>query len=158
VLRNIKLILEKSVLKSFKLLQQYHDEWRSIGPVPMDKKDDLWDRFKTATDKINERRKEHYKAIQEQQQLNYEKKLVFCEKAEELVAELGSAMICGALGLEAKPREDRGGRGGGGGLSLQRESFLHHGPGSCGGRRDEHVVNPPHPWPVGCPVSSVFFI
>lgn len=25
---------------------------------------------------------------------------------EELVAELGSAMICGALGLEAKPRED----------------------------------------------------
>lgn len=83
-----ELILEKSVLKSFKLLQQYHDEWRSIGPVPLDKKDDLWDRFKTATDKINERRKEHYKAIQEQQQLNYEKKLVFCEKAEQLVAEL----------------------------------------------------------------------
>jgi len=54
----------------------------------MDKKDDLWERFKTATDKINERRKEHYKAIQEQQQLNYEKKLVYCEKAEELVAEL----------------------------------------------------------------------
>ncbi len=25
---------------------------------------------------------------------------------EELVAELGSAMICGSLGLEAKPRED----------------------------------------------------
>jgi len=83
-----ELILEKSVLKSFKLLQKYHDEWRSIGPVPMDKKDDLWERFKTATDKINERRKEHYKAIQEQQQLNYEKKLVYCEKAEELVAEL----------------------------------------------------------------------
>jgi len=54
----------------------------------MDKKDDLWERFKTATDKINERRKEHYKAIQEQQQLNYEKKLVFCEKAGELVIEL----------------------------------------------------------------------
>ena len=83
-----ELIIEKSVIKSFKLLQKYHDEWRSIGPVPMDKKDDLWERFKTATDKINERRKEHYKAIQEQQQLNYEKKLVFCEKAEELVAQL----------------------------------------------------------------------
>ena len=54
----------------------------------MDKKDDLWERFKTATDKINGRRKEHYKAIQDQQELNYEKKLVFCEKAEELVAEL----------------------------------------------------------------------
>ncbi|RLD89770.1 MAG: hypothetical protein DRJ09_06050 [Bacteroidetes bacterium] len=83
-----ELILENSVLKSFKLLQKYHDEWRSIGSVPMDKKDDLWERFKTATDKINGRRKEHYKAIQDQQELNYEKKLVFCEKAEELVAEL----------------------------------------------------------------------
>ncbi len=83
-----ELILEKSVIKSFKLLQQYHDEWRNIGPVPMDKKDALWERFKAATDKINERRKEHYKEIQEQQELNYQKKLVFCEKAEELVAEL----------------------------------------------------------------------
>lgn len=83
-----ELILEKSVLRSFKMLQKYHDEWRSIGPVPIDKKDDLWERFKTATDKINERRKEHYKAIQKQQQLNYEKKLIFCEKAEQLIAEL----------------------------------------------------------------------
>jgi hypothetical protein len=83
-----ELILEKSVIKSFKLLQQYHDEWRNIGPVPMDKKDDLWERFKAATDKINERRKEHYKAIQEQQELNYQKKLVFCEKAEELIAQM----------------------------------------------------------------------
>jgi len=83
-----ELILEKSVIKSFKLLQQYHDEWRNIGPVPLDKKDDLWERFKAATDKINERRKEHYKAIQEQQELNYQKKLVFCEKAEELVSQL----------------------------------------------------------------------
>ncbi len=87
-----ELILEKSVIKSFKLLQQYHDEWRNIGPVPMDKKDDLWERFKAATDKINERRKEHYKAIQEQQELNYQKKLVFCEKAEELVAELPNSI------------------------------------------------------------------
>ena len=83
-----ELILEKSVIKSFKLLQKYHEDWRNIGLVPLDKKDDLWERFKTATDKINDRRKEHYKVIQEQQETNYQKKLVFCEKAEELVAEL----------------------------------------------------------------------
>lgn len=83
-----ELILEKSVIKSFKLLQKYHEEWRNIGLVPIDKKDDLWERFKTATDKINERRKEHYKVIQKQQEENYQKKLAFCEKAEELVAEL----------------------------------------------------------------------
>ena len=83
-----ELLLEKSILKSFKLLQKYHDEWRNLGPVPMDKKDDLWERFKAATDKINERRKEHYKKIQDQQELNYQAKLGLCEKAEELVKEL----------------------------------------------------------------------
>ncbi len=83
-----ELLLEKSIIKSFKLLQKYHEEWRNIGPVPSDKKDDLWERFKAATDKINERRKQHYKELQEQQELNYQAKLGLCEKAEELVKEL----------------------------------------------------------------------
>jgi hypothetical protein len=87
-----ELLLEKSILKSFKLLQQYHEEWRNIGPVPSDKKDDLWERFKAATDKINEKRKQYYKEIQDQQELNYQAKLGLCEKAEELVKELPSTI------------------------------------------------------------------
>jgi hypothetical protein len=83
-----ELLIEKSIIKSFKLLQKYHEEWRNIGPVPADKKDDLWERFKAATDKINELRKQHYKQIQDQQELNYQAKLGLCEKAEELVKEL----------------------------------------------------------------------
>ncbi len=83
-----ELLLEKSILKSFKLLQKYHEEWRNIGPVPSDKKDDLWERFKAATDKINENRKQYYKQIQDRQELNYQAKLGLCEKAEELVKEL----------------------------------------------------------------------
>jgi hypothetical protein len=77
-----ELLLEKSIIKSFKLLQQYHEEWRNIGPVPLDKKDDLWERFKAATDKLTERRKQHYKQLQDQQELNYQAKLGLCEKAE----------------------------------------------------------------------------
>ncbi len=79
------LLIEESIIKSFKLLQKYHDEWREIGPVPIDKKDEIWERFKTATDKINDIRKEHYKHIQEDQQNNYEAKLALCEKAEEVI-------------------------------------------------------------------------
>ena len=40
------LLVEKSMTKSFKLLQKYHDEWREVGPVPMDKKDEVWERFR----------------------------------------------------------------------------------------------------------------
>jgi len=81
-----ELLMEKSIIKSFKLLQKYHDEWREIGPAPMDKKEELWDRFKAATDKINQRRKEHYKNVQEDQQKNYETKLELISQVEDVLA------------------------------------------------------------------------
>lgn len=79
-----ELLLEKSITKSFKLLQKYHDEWKETGPVPQDKKDEIWDRFKMATDKINVLRREHYAQIQNEQMANYEAKVALCEKAEEI--------------------------------------------------------------------------
>ena len=62
-----------------------HDKWKEIGPVPADKNEDLWERFKSTTDKINQRRREHYKQLQEQHDKNYEAKVGLCEKAEELL-------------------------------------------------------------------------
>jgi len=82
-----ELIIEKSIIKSFKLLQFYHDKWREIGPVPTDVKDIVWNRFKGITDKINIRRKEHYKELQEEQETNYETKKALCDKVKEVVAE-----------------------------------------------------------------------
>lgn len=80
-----ELLLEKSVTKAFKLLQKYHDEWKEIGPVPQDKKDEIWERFKNTTDKINQIRRDHYSKIQDDQQANYDAKLAICEKMEELL-------------------------------------------------------------------------
>lgn len=82
-----ELLLEKSLTKSFRLLQKYHDNWKEIGPVPQDKKDEIWERFKSATDKINQVRRDHYAKIQSEQTANYEAKLALCEKAEEYVNE-----------------------------------------------------------------------
>ena len=82
-----ELLLEKSVTKAFKLLQKYHDEWKEIGPVPQDKKDEIWDRFKNTTDKINQIRRDHYSKIQDEQQANYDAKVAICEKMEELLNE-----------------------------------------------------------------------
>jgi len=80
-----ELLLETSILKSFKQLQQLHQEWKEIGPVIQDKKDEIWERFKTTTDKINERRREHYNSLRDEQKQNLEAKTALCEKAEELL-------------------------------------------------------------------------
>ncbi|MEI6747927.1 MAG: DUF349 domain-containing protein [Bacteroidales bacterium] len=81
-----ELLLETSLLKAFKQLQQYHEDWKETGPVPQEKRDEIWDRFRNATDKINERRREHYTHLQDEQEENYKAKTVLCEKAEQLIA------------------------------------------------------------------------
>ncbi len=87
-----ELFLETSVTKSFKQLQQYHEDWKEIGPVPQDKKDEIWERFKTASDKINERRREFYGEIQADQDRNHLAKLALCERAEQLLANLPESL------------------------------------------------------------------
>ncbi len=87
------LLEEKSALNSFKKLQQYHDDWREIGPVPREQKDEVWERFKAATDKINQLRREHYKDIHEEQEKNFEAKELLCAEAEKLISEEHPASV-----------------------------------------------------------------
>ncbi len=82
-----ELLDEKSITKAFKALQKLHEDWKEIGPVPQEKKDEIWERFKAATDKINQIRREHYSKIEEEQGANLEAKKTLCEKVEELIAE-----------------------------------------------------------------------
>jgi len=82
-----ELLLETSIIKSFRQLQKYHEMWREIGPVLQDKKDEIWERFRNATEKINERRRDYYDKLREDQEKNIEAKVALCEKAEQ-IAEL----------------------------------------------------------------------
>lgn len=81
-----ELLLEKSVMKSFKELQKLHDAWKEIGPAPEDKSNEVWERFKTATDKIHERRRTFYEDQQKERENNLIAKNAICEKAENLIA------------------------------------------------------------------------
>jgi len=81
-----ELVIEPSITKSFKRLQELHEEWKEIGPVAQDKREEVWDRFKSATEKINDRRHDFYKKIQGDFDANYAAKSLLCEKAEQLVA------------------------------------------------------------------------
>jgi len=81
-----ELLLQDSIGKSFKELQRLHEEWREIGPVLDDKKEEIWERFKNATNQLNQRRRDYYDSLLGEQQNNYNAKVVICEQAEELVA------------------------------------------------------------------------
>lgn len=80
-----ELLNEKSLTKAFQELQKLHEQWKEVGPVPQEKKDEIWDRFKAATDKINQIRREHFSKILEEQNANFQTKTALCEKAEEIV-------------------------------------------------------------------------
>jgi len=81
-----ELLLEPSIIISFQRLQKLHEAWKETGPVPTDKKDEIWDRFKAATEKLNRRRQDHYDSLRNDQQKNLEAKQLLCEKAELLSA------------------------------------------------------------------------
>jgi len=78
------LLLEKSIIRSFNLLQKYHQEWKESGPIEEDKKEELWNRFKMASDRINQNRKEYYEQLDKQQEENYKAKLLLCDEMDKL--------------------------------------------------------------------------
>ncbi|MDR2907904.1 MAG: DUF349 domain-containing protein, partial [Bacteroidales bacterium] len=80
-----ELLLEPSINKSFKLLQEYHDQWKEIGPVPIDKKEEIWERFKLASDTLNHKRHELYEAQQAQAEQNYLAKQALLQRTQELL-------------------------------------------------------------------------
>lgn len=79
------LVEEPSILKAFNTLQKYHERWREIGPVPREQKDDIWERFKAATDKINKKHQAFFENRKVEQKKNLEAKTALCEKAEEII-------------------------------------------------------------------------
>ncbi|MBN1598021.1 MAG: DUF349 domain-containing protein [Bacteroidales bacterium] len=85
-----ELLLEPSVVEAFRQLQKLHDRWREIGPVPIEKRNEIWERFKETTTKINRKHQEYFVNLKQEQRKNYEEKIALCEKSEEIAAlELG---------------------------------------------------------------------
>lgn len=79
------LLLEPSINDSFRQLQECHQLWKEIGRVSADKSDEIWERFKKASDAVNKRCQEHYEKIREEQNNNLLAKNALCEKLEELL-------------------------------------------------------------------------
>jgi hypothetical protein len=77
-----ELLLEPNPVNAFRLLQDYHNQWREIGPVPSESKNEVWERFKKATSQINKRHHEYFENQKEEQRKNLEAKIALCEEVE----------------------------------------------------------------------------
>ncbi|MBO5728779.1 MAG: DUF349 domain-containing protein [Paludibacteraceae bacterium] len=63
-----KLNDEEDVVKSFRLLQVLHDQWREIGPVARELREEIWNRFKEASSAVNRRHQAFFEAIKNREQ------------------------------------------------------------------------------------------
>ncbi|MBO5671762.1 MAG: DUF349 domain-containing protein [Alistipes sp.] len=80
------LVLDQQVIESFHKLQKLHDEWRETGPVALEHKEALWERFKEASSRINKRHQEHFESLKQEQTKNLALKSELCEKIEALAS------------------------------------------------------------------------
>ena len=78
------LINEPNPISAFRILQEFHNQWREIGPTPQESKDALWERFKEATAQVNKRHHEFFENQKEKQKNNFDLKLALCIEIEEI--------------------------------------------------------------------------
>ena len=77
-----KLGNEPDVISAFHQLQKLHQQWREIGPVAKELRENLWARFKAASTVINKRHQEHFEKLKAKEQENLDAKTVICEQIE----------------------------------------------------------------------------
>ena len=82
-----KLAEENDVISAFHQLQKLHQEYREIGPVSKDLREEIWNRFKAASTVINKRHQQHFEGIRAREEENLAKKTALCEKVEAIIAE-----------------------------------------------------------------------
>jgi hypothetical protein len=85
--RTEELDKEPNIVQAFKTLQKFHTRWREIGPVPRENRDEIWERFKSATSLINRKHQEYHSRLKDSLQENLEKKEALCVKVESIAKE-----------------------------------------------------------------------
>ena len=79
-----KLEEEPDVVSAFYQLQNLHHEFREIGPVAPEMREEIWGRFKKASTVINKKHQQHFEELKAKEQGNYEAKQAICEKIESI--------------------------------------------------------------------------
>ena len=96
-----KLADEEDVISAFHQLQELHQQYREIGPVAKELREEVWARFKAASTVINKRHQQHFEDLRAKEEENLARKTALCEKVEEL----GKAENKGAADWEKHSKE-----------------------------------------------------
>ena len=78
---------EEDVISAFHQLQKLHQEYREIGPVAKEQREEIWNRFKAASTIINKRHQQHFEGVRAKEEENLARKTELCEKVEAIAAE-----------------------------------------------------------------------
>ena len=79
-----KLEEEPDVVSAFHQLQKLHQQWREIGPVAKEFREEIWGRFKAASAVINKRHQQHFEQLKGKEQDNLDAKTAICEEIESI--------------------------------------------------------------------------
>lgn len=79
-----KLVEVSDPVSAFHQLQKLHQEFREIGPVAKELREEIWHRFKEASTVINKRHQEHFEGLKLREEENLKKKTELCQKVEAL--------------------------------------------------------------------------
>lgn len=96
-----KLADEEDVISAFHQLLELHQQYREIGPVAKELREEVWARFKAASTVINKRHQQHFEDLRAKEEENLARKTALCEKVEEL----GKAENKGAADWEKRSKE-----------------------------------------------------
>ncbi|MDW3210880.1 MAG: DUF349 domain-containing protein [Reichenbachiella sp.] len=66
--------------EAIKRLNELHEEYKHIGPIPKEVQEETWQRFKAASDLVYAKRKDYVSHLKEELGENYEKKVKIAEK------------------------------------------------------------------------------
>lgn len=82
-----KLAEETDVVVAINKLQTLHQEWKEIGPVAKELREEIWNRFKEASTVIRKRHQEFFEARKAKEEENLQKKTELCEQVEAISTE-----------------------------------------------------------------------
>jgi len=81
----MELVQEPSLNKAQTTLNKYHEDWKNIGPAPKESSEDIWQRFKAASDLVYEKINAYRAEMDGKREENLVAKTALCEKAESFI-------------------------------------------------------------------------
>ena len=74
-----KLMEESDSVSAFHQLQNFHQQWREIGPVSRELREEIWTRFKNASTSINKNYQVHFESLKGKEDENLVAKTSICD-------------------------------------------------------------------------------